>query len=407
MNSKEYQKEILLGLLKKHQIRSARQIVTGRRIIIKPGELYKDYGKNNADIREKESIHQAAALLLERRFVTVDHLKFSEDIEKIYLREEKLDEIYEYLRESYGILPQSAIMTRIREILGKYQKAGELPRKYCAMVLEQAENPRYQPDPERVENNLKMLVFLENNRKKVYVKEASLLVYGDSKWFENHNYEEICTFLRTAAGRERQETERNDAILGCFSVEPAQQEIVIKGNWKIRWEQYELDISGLPGGIALTTGDARKITGISVDARSVMTVENKTSYQRMGNRDTAFLYLGGFAGREQIQFLKKVIFHNPHVRYQHFGDIDVGGFLIHAHLCRETGREFEMYKMGMEQLTDPRFRSCLRPLTENDLIRMESLLEQPAYKAVIRYMKEHQVKLEQEIISYYEGGQTP
>lgn len=81
-----------------------------------------------------------------------------------------------------------------------------------------------------------------------------------------------------------------------------------------------------------------------------MTVENKTSYQRMRNQDTTFLHLGGFAGREQIEFLKKVIFHNPHIRYRHFGDIDVGGFLIHVHLCRETGRKFEIYKMGIEQL---------------------------------------------------------
>ena len=58
------------------------------------------------------------------------------------------------------------------------------------------------------------------------------------------------------------------------------------------------------------------------------------------------MYLGGFANRYQIEFLKKVVLNNPNVRYCHFGDIDIGGFLIHKHLCRETLKNFELYCMG-------------------------------------------------------------
>ena len=75
-------------------------------------------------------------------------------------------------------------------------------------------------------------------------------------------------------------------------VTPAEQEIFIKGNWSIEWEQYALDISKLQGGIAI----------------------------------------------DQIEFLKKVISDNLNVGYYHFGDIDIGGFLIHKHLCRETSK---------------------------------------------------------------------
>lgn len=65
-------------------------------------------------MQEKECVHQEAILLTERGFITVDHLKFSEDIEKIYLREEKLDEIQEYLREQYEIIHQSTMVMRVR-----------------------------------------------------------------------------------------------------------------------------------------------------------------------------------------------------------------------------------------------------------------------------------------------------
>lgn len=132
-----------------------------------------------------------------------------------------------------------------------------------------------------------------------------------------------------------------------------------------------------------------------------MTIENKTSFQRMDAGRAAMMYLGGFASRHQIGFLEKVIRDNPTVCYSHFGDIDVGGFLIHRSLCRATGKDFGLYGMGIRQLTDERFRGCLKTLTDNDISRMEGLAEDEAYRDVIQYMRANRVKLEQEIVSYY------
>ena len=63
----------------------------------------------------------------------------------------------------------------------------------------------------------------------------------------------------------------------------------------------------LQGGIAIASSDVRRIKSISVNAESVMTIENKTSFQRLRNGKFAMTYLGGFANRDQIEFLKKVI----------------------------------------------------------------------------------------------------
>lgn len=132
-----------------------------------------------------------------------------------------------------------------------------------------------------------------------------------------------------------------------------------------------------------------------------MTIENKTSYQRMKDTSSAMMYLGGFANRYQIAFLKKVISDMPQVTYRHLGDIDLGGFLIHKHLCRETGKIFELYCMGIQQLSDIRFENCLRELTDHDRGRLEVLMEDTSYREVLMYMNAHNVKLEQEIVSYY------
>lgn len=402
MSNKDYKKVILDGLLKKCNNRYAKNITTNRRIILYPKELYKYYERNNADILEKQGINEAVSELSLMGFITADPLKFSDDIEKIYLSEEKLNAIYEYLRDKYGVVPQSIISKQVHEIVKKYICTGEIVKKYCEDVMVQIEDPRCSLVPEKIEANLKMFSFLEKNKENLYVREASVLVYGDSKWFENNNYEEVCTFMRTATGRIREEGERNDAILSFFYVTPAEQEIFIKGNWTIEWEQYVLDISKFQGGIAIASSDVQSIKNISVNSESVMTIENKTSFQRLKDGDSAMMYLGGFANRHQIEFLKKVISDNPNVRYYHFGDIDVGGFLIHKHLCRETAKKFELYCMGIQQLCDMRFSHCLRELTDNDMSRLGALMEEPYYD-VLKYMQKHNVKLEQEIVSYYLG----
>lgn len=109
MSSKEYKKEIIDALLRKYNIRYAKNITTNRRIILKPTEVYKDYAKNNADILEKQGINEAVSVLNDMGFITVDYLKFSDDIDKVYLLEEKLEALYEYLKEEYSVIPQSTI----------------------------------------------------------------------------------------------------------------------------------------------------------------------------------------------------------------------------------------------------------------------------------------------------------
>lgn len=401
MSRKDYKKIILDALLKKYLNRCAKNVTTSRRIILKPIEVYRDYAKNNADIAEKQEIREAVLELKKMGFVTADYLKYSDDIEKIYLSEENVDAVNHYLKREYGIVPQSTIARQVNKKIEQYLGKGKITQKYCESVQAQMEDPRNVLNPEKIDENLKMFCFLENNEEVVYVREVSMLVYGDSKQFEKNNYEEVCTFLREVTGKIREEDEKNDTILNDFHVIPTEQEIWIKGKWILTWEQYVLDVAKIPGGIAIASGDVSKIKSIGVNSESIMTIENKTSFQRMCDKNAAMMYLGGFANRHQIEFLKKVISDNPNIRYCHFGDIDLGGFLIHKHLCRETDKNFELYCMGIRELCDLRYRHCLKELSDHDRNRIGTLIEETGYRDVLTYMQEHNVKLEQEIISYY------
>ena len=429
MNSKDYVREILDRLMKKYQNRAPRRegMKSQRRVMLKPAALYRHYADNNADISVKQEIHEAVDKLLDLGMVTADYLKFSTDIEKICLCEDKAEEIYRYLEEEYGDIPQGRLRQQAESLLEKYgqggdssgirgctgensersdetsgAEAGSLVAPYICDVRVMLEKPGYCPDPERIGANLKMLRFMEENREKLYVKEASMLVYGDSKWFEEHNYDEICSIARQALGMPQEEDERNDAVLARFGIYPTEQEIFIKGDRILEWKAPVVRSAGMKGGIAVLSGDIQDLVKIRVRSPRLMTVENKTSYQRMQPEGTALVYLGGFAVRYQVRFLEKVLQDNPELECLHFGDIDVGGFLIHRHLCRAVGARFNLYRMGIRELEDPRFQPCRKKLTENDRSRMKGLMEEEEYREVLAYMDEHDVKLEQEIISYYE-----
>lgn len=63
-----------------------------------------------------------------------------------------------------------------------------------------------------------------------------------------------------------------------------------------------------------------------------------------------------------------------------------------------------MDRMSAAQLEDVRFRDCLQKLTDNDRRRLNSLVQQPPYQEIASYMLAHNVKLEQEIVSYHSEG---
>lgn len=401
MSNKDYIREVIDKLLNKYNNRMARHAETNRRIILRPTEIYKKYTDNNADIEEKQKFNEAAAKLVQIGVITADYLKFSTDIEKIYLCEEKMDAIYEYLRTEHGIIPQNAILKQVKELLAEYNYDGKLIQKYREDILEQMDDPRIQIDYERIKSNLKMLHFMETNKENLYVREVSMLLYGDSKRLEKNNCDEICNIARNIIGMPKEEGERNDAVLALYHIIPAKQDIFIKGDWTIVWDNFILKTADLHGGISISSSDINSIKRITVNSSHMMTIENKTAYQRFGNHNISTMYLGGFATGHQIQFLLQVIRDNPNVVYQHFGDIDVGGFLIHRHLCRVTSHNFILYCMGIEQLEDKRFRHCLKELTDNDVNRMEQLLAEEPYSVIVKYMKARNVKLEQEIVSYY------
>lgn len=109
------------------------------------------------------------------------------------------------------------------------------------------------------------------------------------------------------------------------------------------------------------------------------------------------VYLGGYHNGVRRALLEEIYRAVPNIDFYHFGDIDVGGFLIYEDLCQRTGIPFKRYMMDLNDLKQ--YEAYGRALTENDRVRIEKMLKEnpgAAYADVLTYMLAAGIKLEQE-----------
>ena len=373
-----------------------------RRTRITPSQLYKGYNRNDGDMTQIEAVNQAAMHCRQMGFLTFETEKFSNEIRNIDLVDEKIEELEAYLEQTYHYESKASKRQYVEELIAVYSGRSPAAELECRKLRQALEKNRIPPKYQQAKDLLKALVFIENNREELFLREASMLIYGDSKYLEEAMLHPVCKALREFLGRPCGEDELEDEILEEYHIRREKQKLCLKGDVMLQNGGKELELGNFADGVEFFSDELDGIERICVRVPEFITVENYTSWLRFRKEGAVSFYLGGYAARFQRDFLRKVQEDNPHLVFRHFGDIDAGGLYIHEHLCRVTGIPFQMYRMSCAELQDARFRSCLQPLTNQDRIRLKSLEKQGTYRELAAYMLEKNVKLEQEIISYFE-----
>ncbi len=397
----EYKSKILSKLIEKYNKRdlkySGKEI--NREISVKPKEFYRLYGGPDADASEEKRFNEAVDSLIQQGFVDAKRVKFSDDITKIVINLDALDAVNRYLADNYQIIPRDTKVSDALALVHEYEGRGSLTDYYCEKLEKQVTSKISDIDLDKEKKIFSILDFIQENETDYYVREVSMLVFGSSKIFEeNPFYDNVCTIIREATGKDRDESTPNDDILKDFHIQNIDQEILIKGDVTISFSGYSLAVGNFVNGVAFPSSEIGRIDSIDVATNKLLTIENKTAFYRFDNDEYAVMYLGGYANRYQTELIKKIHGYDPKVEFFHFGDIDMGGLFIHQHLCNSTGVHFEMLHMGIEELDAPENRNCLQCLTEADRERSGSLLEIPEYRDIVALMLEKNIKLEQEII---------
>ena len=397
----DYKSKILSKLIEKYNKRdlkySGKEI--NREISVKPKEFYRLYGTPNADVSEEKRFNEAVDGLIQQGFVDAKRVKFSDDITKIVINLDALDVINQFLVDNYQIIPRDTKVSDALVLVHEYEGRGRLTDYYCEKLEKQVTSKISDIDLDKEKKIFGILDFIQENETDYYVREVSMLVFGSSKIFEeNPFYDNVCTIIREATRKDRDESTPNDDILKDFHIQNIDQEILIKGDVTISFSGYSLAVGNFVNGVAFPSSEIGRIDSIDVATNKLLTIENKTAFYRFDNDEYAVMYLGGYANRYQTELIKKIHRYDPAVEFFHFGDIDMGGLFIHQHLCNSTGIHFEMLHMGIEELDAPENRNCLQCLTEADRERSGSLLEIPEYRDIVALMLEKNIKLEQEII---------
>ena len=399
-----YEEKMLTALAEKYR-KSKKDSGTNvivRRTRITPSQLYKGYNRNDGDMMQIEAVNQAAMHCRQMGFLTFETEKFSNEIRNIDLVDEKIEELEAYLEQTYHYESKASKRQYVEELIAVYSGRSPAAELECRKLRQALEKNRIPPKYQQAKDLLKALVFIENNREELFLREASMLIYGDSKYLEEAMLHPVCKALREFLGRPCGEDELEDEILEEYHIRREKQKLCLKGDVMLQNGGKELELGNFADGVEFFSDELDGIERICVRVPEFITVENYTSWLRFRKEGAVSFYLGGYAARFQRDFLRKVQEDNPHLVFRHFGDIDAGGLYIHEHLCRVTGISFQMYRMSCAELQDARFRSCLQPLTNQDRIRLKSLEKQGTYRELAAYMLEKNVKLEQEIISYFE-----
>ena len=382
---------------------------------VKPSDIFKGYNK---DFLPPEQLFQ------EKEFERLIRQMESEGLIHVVppntgiLRQicavpERWEDYYACLnRKEKNILKK-----RLEEVYHRFCQC-DLLEAYGKEKLQTLKNSRARKlDEKKVEKEIteaeaiwNLVQFLKENQEKqrtTLEREMSEAVLHDSKQWEKIYRKKVCGILEHTGRYDEplaeleEERERQTALLEEFYIYSNPAYIYLKGDARICLEDgRELRIyHDLPMSIPFET--FQKAKSIHIRDAALMTVENLTSFHRLEREHIFYLFLSGYHTRTKQALLQRIARENPGLSWHHFGDLDPDGLAIAGHLIRKTGLPFQLCAMGVQELQ--RFQTYAKPLEAPDRAKAEAMIKQgSSYAGILRYMLEHNCKLEQEIISWQE-----
>lgn len=376
------------------------QNIKNQSFAIKPEKIFYEYNGDYTDQDEVNQFNSEMQSLMEFEFVILDYERGIPVISKIKLNTNSINEIYSVLKR------EDITVKRNREIkmYTQYMGVHDIMDAFCKNQVERLndyKDAKYTSDI--AINILKLLKYVLGNNSDIMERELSVAVLGDTKLFEKSYKSRICSIIEEYGELELDlsildKKEKEKAILEEYQVFSNPSYIFFKGNVDIHYVDGN-SISVTPDNpIAILSEAIARIEMIKVNSNRIVTVENLTSYNRINDNKSTFIYLSGYHNTAKQRFLKKIAENNGGVSWFHFGDIDPDGYYILKNLVEKTGIAFVPLYMDVQQLIN--CKQYCKPLEKNDMVKANSLLKFHFYDEVMEFMLANNCKLEQEIISW-------
>ena len=301
-----------------------------------------------------------------------------------------LDQAYAYADRQ----PKKESHQAVLQLLEKFQEKNDILKRFCQAQVERITANRsiqfFHEDLPELANILTAVDQLLKIETEMYIRDFSVKVFNDSKLFDGISGKVVSLLYEYGDFAEK------DRLLGDLNLIKNPAYVNFKGAGVITIKGQKIDFSALNGDLAISSSLLEEIERIEVTGIGVITIENLTSFHSFQQKDMFVIYLGGYHNQVRRDFIKKIHQQNHDIGFYHFGDIDAGGFYILEHLQRQTGIDFEPYKMDLATLQE--YAGYAKKLTDNDRERL-SKLQAGRFGDVISFMLENNCKLEQEAVT--------
>jgi hypothetical protein len=247
---------------------------------------------------------------------------------------------------------------------------------------------------------LAALAALAQLREPALERKFSVQLFGDSKRFEDLRGAVIRT-LRRHDPESAVFGDDDGALLRAYRLERAPEYVPIAGPLILQSDHQTFDLTPFIVGVAIPATTLNQVTTYRCEGSSVVTVENSTSFSEFITAkpaSTLAIYTGGFAGPAVVGMLSKIRAWRPELPFFHWGDLDVGGLRILAHLRKNLG---EVEPLAMDSAVCDLYVNRSQPLNTNERegltqLRAESLLIDCV--ELIDHLLKTDRKLEQEAV---------
>ena len=349
---------------------------------------YDFYAELNAQVENLEK----------KNFVTAQKEK-SGKIKSVTLNQNEsvLSTIYTYLHRTPRKETQSDLIQVFEEFADK-EKIENSPlqaflEEQKSRIAQNKNIEHFTGDMQDFTDILKGVREVIANEDEIFVRDFSVRVYGDSKRFEKLQSAIISILVHYG------EYDDKETVLAEYGIVKTPTYVCVKGNGTVTLGNQKINLSTLYGDIAFSTQSLKEISQIAVLGKRVVTIENLTSFHDYKDTADFAIYLGGFHNKIKHDFLCLLYEENPDKEYLHFGDIDAGGFYILNHLKKRT--EIDFKPLFMDSSILQKYMEKTKTLTNEDRKRLERMLAQSdfaEFAETVRYMLDHNCKLEQENI---------
>ena len=360
-----------------------------QKFTVKVDAIFPDY-KEHSNIEGFEMINQAVEQLVRENIVRAKFNK-AKVCSQVTLNQSSLDGAYKKAART----SKKAINEDIIGVLEKYRDENDILNSFVEKQLQRIKNNNpvhfYNKDIGDFHNVLMAVDEILKVEEETYERDFSVRVFKDSKAFEKIRPKVVNLLFEYGDFPEK------DQVLETLNIVKNPTHVHFKGAGYMVLSGQTIDFSSFKSDIALSSSLLEDVESIKITGKTVMTIENLTSFHSAKKEGVFIVYLGGFHNKVRREFIKKIYKDNPDISFCHFGDVDAGGFYILQHLKNKTGIDFKPYKMGIQTLKE--YSDFWKPLSENDGRRLSNLLESE-FGETVKYMIENNCKLEQEAVEF-------